>query len=199
MSNFSAPGIHAAILAAGPSSRFGSPKQLVRLAGAPVLHRAIANAAFVSGQSITVVLGANAGEITSALRQSAASIAVNRDWQEGLASSIRLAVHCAPPGCEALMILLADQVAVTADDLRRLHAAWRRHPVLIAAALHGGAPGLPAIFPQWCFSDLLGLRGDRDPGLVLRRNIDRVVRIPMPNAAIDLDTPDDLLEVGEDR
>jgi molybdenum cofactor cytidylyltransferase len=191
-----APGLHAAILAAGPSSRFGSPKQLVRLAGAPVLHRAISNVAFVAGQSITVVLGANAGEVTAALRQSAASIVINRDWEEGLASSIRIAVQCTPPGCEALLIQLADQVALSADDLRRLHAAWRRHPVLLAAALHGGAPGLPAIFPHWCFSDLLSLRGDRDPKIVIRRNIDRVVRVPMANAAINLDTPEDLLELG---
>jgi CTP:molybdopterin cytidylyltransferase MocA len=54
---------------------------------------------------------------------------------------------------------------------------------------------LPAIFPRWTFSDLLALRGDRDPRLVLRRNIDQVVRVPMPNAAIDLDTPEDLLQV----
>jgi len=37
------------------------------------------------------------------------------------------------------------------------------------------------------------LRGDRDPRLVLRRVADRIVRVPMPNAAIDLDTPEDLL------
>ena len=59
-----------------------------------------------------------------------------------------------------------------------------------------GAPGLPAIFPHWCFSDLLSLRGDRDPKIVIRRNIDRVVRVPMANAAINLDTPEDLLELG---
>jgi molybdenum cofactor cytidylyltransferase len=91
--------------------------------------------------------------------------------------------------------VLCDQVAVTADDLRRLYVAWRRHPVLISAALYGGAPGLPAIFPRWAFSDLLELRGDRDPRLTLRRSADRLVRVPMPNAAVDLDTPEDLLLV----
>ncbi len=195
MSDQGTTGLHAVILAAGPSSRFGSPKQLVRLAGAPVLHQAIANAAFVAGQSLTVVLGANAREIASALRQSAASIAINRNWEEGISSSVRLAVQSAPPRCEALLLILADQVGLQADDLKRLNTAWRRHPVLIAAALHGGAPGLPAIFPNWCFSDLLELRGDRDPRMVIRRNVDRVVRIPMPNAAVDLDTPEDLLAI----
>lgn len=195
MDDASDPGLHAAILAAGASTRFGSPKQLVRIAGEPVLHQAVAYAARVTGQSVTVVVGSHAAEVTSSLRQRSVSIAVNRDWEEGIASSIRTAVRSAPPGSGALLLMLADQVAVTADDLGRLHAAWRRHPILICAALYAGAPGLPAIFPRWSHTDLLELRGDRDPRLVLRRNIDRVVRVPMPNAAIDLDTPEDLLLV----
>jgi molybdenum cofactor cytidylyltransferase len=94
-----------------------------------------------------------------------------------------------------LLLMLADQVAVTADDLRRLHASWRRHPILVAAALYQGAPGLPAIFPRWAWTDLLALRGDQHPRLVLRRSIDRVVRVPMTNAGIDIDTPEDLLQL----
>jgi CTP:molybdopterin cytidylyltransferase MocA len=187
--------LHAAILAAGPSTRFGSPKPLVRLAGAPVLHQLIANAGFVVGQSVTVVLGADAREVASALRQSAVSTVVNRDWAEGIASSIRIAVQSTPSRSSALLLLLADQVAITADDLKRLHAAWHRHPIQISTALYNGAPGLPTIFPSWAFGDLTSLRGDADPRLVIRRSIDRVVRVPMPNAAIDLNTPEDLLEL----
>ena len=188
-------GLHAAILAAGPGTRFGDVKQLVRLRGEPVLHELAASAAFVAGSSVTVVIGAHAGVVAAALRQRAVSLAINRGWEEGLASSIRAAVHSAPPGSNALLLMLADQVAITSDDLKRLHASWRRHPVLIAAALYRGGPGLPAIFPRWAFPDLLSLRGDRDPRIVLRRNIERVVRVPMSNAGIDLDTPDDLLHV----
>jgi len=146
----------------------------------------------VAGHSVSVVLGAHAREVAPALRQSSASVVLNRDWAEGIASSIRAAVRGAPPRCDGLLLLLADQVAVTADDLRRLFAAWRRQPVLISAALHAGAPGLPAIFPRWTFPDLMELRGDRDAGLVLRRSSDRVVRIPMASAALALDTPQDL-------
>jgi len=193
MDDASDQGLHAAILAAGASTRFGTPKQLVRIAGEPVLHTVVARASLVAGHSVTVVIGAHAREVAQALRQRAVSIALNREWEEGIASSIRVAVRTAPPGSSGLMLLLADQVAVTGDDLKRLYAAWRRHPILICAALHGGAPGLPAIFPSWAYTDLLDLRGDRDPRLVLRRNIDRVVRIPMQNAGIDLDTPEDLL------
>lgn len=195
MTDPNTPGLHAAILAAGPSTRFGGPKQLVRVAAAPILHQAITNAAAVAGHSVSVVLGAAAGGIAPALRQKSVSIVINRDWEEGIASSIRAAVHAVPPGCEGLLLMLADQVALTVDDARRLSAAWRRHPVLLAAALYAGSPGLPAIFPPWSFTDLLDLRGDRDPRIVIRRNVDRVVRVPMANAAVDLDTPEDLPEV----
>jgi molybdenum cofactor cytidylyltransferase len=189
--------LHAVILAAGASTRFGSPKQLVRIGGSPVLHQMISNAAFVAGRSVTVVIGAHAREIAPALRQSAASVVVNRDWPEGLASSIRVAVESAPPRCDGLLLLLADQVAVTADDLKHLYAAWKRHPILLAAALYDGAPGLPAIFPRWTYPGLMELRGDRDPRQVMRRNIDQLVRIPMANASINLDTPEDLLSIEQ--
>jgi len=192
MDDSSDTGLHAAILAAGASTRFGSPKQLARISGEPLLHRAVASAVRVAGHSVTVVLGAHARDIAPALRQRAVSVALNRGWEEGIASSIRLAVRTAPPGSSALLLMLADQIAVTTDDLKRLHGAWRRHPILIAAALHGGAPGLPAIFPRWAFTELLQLRGDDDPRRVLRSSIDRVVRLPMPNAAVDLNIPEDL-------
>lgn len=188
-------GLHVAILAAGAGTRFGGAKPLVRLRGEPVLDELVAHANSVAGGSVTVVLGAGAQAVAAALRQRAVSVALNRGWHEGVASSIRAAVHAAPPGSAALMLMLADQVAVTADDLRRLHASWLRHPVLIAAALFDGAPGLPAIFPRWAFANLLDLRGDPDPRIVLRRNVDRVVRVPMPSAGVDLDTPEDLLRL----
>ncbi|MFO1408737.1 MAG: nucleotidyltransferase family protein [Steroidobacteraceae bacterium] len=196
MSEQDSPALHTAILAAGPSTRFGSPKQLIRIGGTPVLHWAVSNAARAAGTSVTVVLGAHAAEIAPALKRSGASLQVNQGWREGLASSIRTAVTSAPPGCDGLLLMLADQVDVTAEDLRRLAAGWRRNTRLACSALYGGMAGLPAIFPSWAFPDLLGLRGEADPRIVLRRHSDRLVRIPMPSAATDVNTPEDLLAVA---
>ena len=94
------------------------------------------------------------------------------------------------------MLLLADQPLVSADDLRRLAGTWRKQPQYIAAALYSGTTGVPAIFPRSLFQALLQLRGDAGARALLRRNTDRVVRVPMPSAAIDIDTPEDLLAVA---
>jgi molybdenum cofactor cytidylyltransferase len=56
---------------------------------------------------------------------------------------------------------------------------------------------VPAIFPRLCFSELTELRGDRGARAILERNSYRLVRVSMANAAIDLDTPEDLAALTE--
>lgn len=186
-------GLYAIVLAAGASTRFGSAKQLVRVGGRPLLHTAVTRAAEVTGNALIVVLGSGAAQLAPLLKHSPGSVVVNHDWREGLASSIRAGVARLPAACRAVLLLLADQAAVTADDLRRLAGSWRKQPGHIAAALYDGLCGAPAIFPRSSFRALSELRGDSGARALLMRNPDRVVRVPMPSAAIDVDTPEDLL------
>jgi molybdenum cofactor cytidylyltransferase len=185
--------VHVVVLAAGASTRFGATKQLVRVNGRPLLHTIVSRAVELAGHSVTVVLGAHAGELAPLLKHTPASVTVNRDWSEGIASSIREGLSHTPPTADGVMILLADQAAVTADDLRRLASTWRRNPSSLVAAQYGGRYGVPAIFPRWCLRELLELRGDRGAQTLLQRHTDRLVRIPMPSAELDIDRPEDLL------
>jgi len=195
----SEPALHALILAAGASRRFGSPKQLARIDGRPMLHAVLSRAVEVAGHSVTVVLGAHAAELAPLLSHSPASIAINREWELGQSSSIRAGLARMPGSADAVLILLVDQPSVTTEDLRRLVGAWRRQPDYIAAAQYGATVGAPAIFPQWCFRELGELRGDRGASSLLLRHADRVVRVPMTSAAVDVDTPEDLLLIERQR
>ncbi len=84
---------------------------------------------------------------------------------------------------------------MTAEDLQRLLSAWKRQPEYVAAAVYAGAVGVPAIFPRARFRELAELRGDIGARMLLQRNPDRVVRVPMESAALDIDTPEDLLSL----
>jgi molybdenum cofactor cytidylyltransferase len=188
--------LHAIVLAGGASTRFGSAKQLVRIGDRPLLSLVAGRAAEVVGQALLIVLGAQAAELAPLLKHSGGATVVNRDWREGLASSIRAGIARLPPSCTGVMLVLADQACVTADDLRRLAGAWRRQPLGVAAAQYGGTVGAPAIFPRHLFGELSDLRGDNGARVLLKRHADGMVKVPMTSAAFDLDTPDDLLELS---
>jgi molybdenum cofactor cytidylyltransferase len=195
MSGRKSTALHALVLAAGASRRFGSPKQLARIGGHSLLQRAIANATDSVGSSVTVVLGAHAAAIAQTLPPGSASLLINRDWQEGIASSIRLGVQRLPGACDGVMLVLADQPLVGSQMLQRLITAWRRQPRQIIASHYSSVTGVPAVFPRWCFPDLLSLRGDQGARVLLRRYAQHVIRLAHPEAAIDIDYPEDLLEI----
>lgn len=190
--------LHVLVLAAGASRRFGSPKQLVRLGGEPLLHRAVTRATEVAGHAVTVVLGAHAAQLAPLLRHSPAAVLINRHWEEGLASSLRAGVASLPGSAAGVLVTLADQAAVTAHDLLRLASAWRRQPEWIVAATYDSHTGVPAIFPRSTFPAFAELRGDAGARGLFARYADRCLRLPMPHAAVDIDTPEDLLRLEPD-
>ena len=105
--------LFAIVLAAGASTRFGSPKQLVRIRGRPLLHTAVTRASEVTGSALIVVLGSGAAELGALLKHSPGSIVINQDWREGLASSIRAGIARLPLTCAGALLLLADQPGVS--------------------------------------------------------------------------------------
>lgn len=185
------------VLGAGASTRFGSPKQLARVNGVPLLQLVLSRATAVAGHAVTVVLGAHIGDIAPALGRMPVSLVVNRDWREGLAASIRAGIRSLPGSCGGALLLLADQAAVSSADLQRLADVWRRNPRAIVAAQYSGGHGVPAIFPRSEFPALLRLRGDQGARALLRHPAVSLVGVPMPSAGTDIDSPEDLQAITE--
>jgi molybdenum cofactor cytidylyltransferase len=175
-----------AILAAGASTRFGSPKQLARVGGQSLLARAAAMATQFDGRAV-IVLGANAEALRGEVE--GVEVVVNQRWAEGMSTSIHAAIH-ALGACEAVILALADQPAVTIGDLEALVAAYRTSHAAVVAAEYADTVGAPALFDRSRFDALLALRGDAGARALLRQG--DVVRVPIPNAAWDVDRLSDL-------
>lgn len=184
--------VHAIVLAAGGSSRFGSPKQCALLDGESLIQRAIAAAHATVDQAFHVVLGAHATYIASTLELQANQLVINPKWAEGIASSIRVAMGVVPASSAAVMILLADQPHITGASLGRLVTAWHGAPECIVASRFGSVTGAPCLFPRLHFDELATLQGDQGARRLLQRHSARVVTVDHPEAAIDIDTPQQL-------
>jgi molybdenum cofactor cytidylyltransferase len=91
-----------------------------------------------------------------------------------------------------VLILLADQPLISAQDLRNLYRAWRKQPEKIACASFSNTLGVPAIFPAKYKARLYECRGDRGAKNLLLQNVNNVVPVAMPSAEFDIDTPADL-------
>lgn len=182
------------LLAAGGSRRYGKPKQLARYRGRPLLVHAVEAARGALPRApLFVVVGAEALRLRLVVRraQSRARIVANPDWQQGMATSLRAGLAALPRRTRAALVLLVDQPRVNAAALQRLIVAWRRRPVVPAAAHYAGRAGVPAVLPRRHWRAVRALRGDEGARALLR---DRAVTlVEMAEAALDVDTPDDLL------
>src|ERR1035437_6793844 len=104
------PGI--IILAAGSSGRLGSPKQNLIYKGQTLLQGAIETAVASACEPVIIVLGANENVIRQSIEGSNATIVYNADWQEGMASSIRVGITALKkinPESDAVILMLCDQ------------------------------------------------------------------------------------------
>jgi CTP:molybdopterin cytidylyltransferase MocA len=125
--------VAALVLAAGASTRFGSPKQ--RLLLEPVLARVRAAA---SVREIVVVAGAYALEAD-------VQVVVCADWERGPGASLRCGLSSLPPETEAAVVVLADGPRLAPAAIDRVVAAWRAGLGDIVAASYGGSRGHPVV------------------------------------------------------
>jgi molybdenum cofactor cytidylyltransferase len=180
------------LLAAGGSTRMGSPKQLLSYEGRPLLRHAAETALETSCRPVIVVLGSASLLIKEALVGLPVNIVVNRDWERGMGTSIHAGVQVAAAArADALILGLADQPMVTSAILQRLINEHERSGQPIIASSYAGTAGVPAFFARGFFDALLHLKPDQGcKGLILGHS-DITQLLACPQAEIDVDTPDE--------
>ena len=194
--------IGAVILAAGESSRFGQPKQLLSFRG-KTLVRTVIDAAREAGCSpVVVVIGSNSEKVQHELAHADVVNVQNKNWQRGIGSSIRIGVQALinqMPDVEAILLLVCDQPAVNGQFIERLIATREATKKNIVAASYANTVGVPAIFDRSLFKELLALGNEGGAKSIILQNPERVAPFAFPEGAIDIDTWKDWKALDETK
>ncbi len=187
------------VLAAGESTRMGSPKALLPdRDGRPFVARIVRTCAEAGFDEVTIVTGTVHARIVAAVAADRPPIAVrfarNPDPSRGQLSSIWTGLDAAVRAdTRAVLITLVDVPFVSSATVRAVADAYRRSGAAIVRPAIDGRHGHPVVFDRTLFDALR--RADPSAGAksVLCANADAIVHVAVDDRGsfVDVDTPDE--------
>lgn len=192
------------ILAAGNSSRLGQPKQLVKFRGKSLLNGAIEEGSLSSIKDIFIILGNHSYDHKRQLpRHIKVDVAINEAWEWGMGNSLRFGLQYAllkEPNLKAIIVSVCDQPFLEATVLDSMVTAFQQSPEkIVACKYQNDAFGVPVLFPEKYFNDLLLCEDSVGAKSIVKRHLENVIFVPFGKGYIDIDTPEDLLKLEKEN
>ncbi len=195
--------IGAVLLAAGSGSRLGGrPKSLLELGGVPLIRRQLIALSGAGIDEVVVVTGHHARQIEPAVQDFPVTMVRNPRPDEGQTSSQRLGLAALAGKIDAVIVALADQPMLNAQDITALIGAWKKRPEGIAVVYPevGGERGNPVIFSAEVREQILA--GGADFGGRQWQAVHPAAVAPFVTDnrryRVDIDTPEDLARFERD-
>ncbi|MDF1591196.1 MAG: nucleotidyltransferase family protein [Desulfobacterales bacterium] len=189
------------ILAAGLSTRFGRPKQLMDLNGKPLIEWVVDACLSSRLDNIVVVLGHDARQIASnlSLRYNDRQVLtiINPQYKDGMSQSLRTGLANVMKDFPAVMFLLGDQPLVSSALIDQLLESFWESEKDICVPVYNGKRGNPTLFSSKFYQQLLNVSGDIGAREIIRAHPEAVLLVetkdPLP--FFDIDTEKDLEEL----
>lgn len=193
--------IAAIVLAAGESRRMGQPKLLMLIDGKPVLHHVINALAVAPIDEVVVVVGRYVEEVLAVVIDHPVGVVENRDYAQGMLSSVRAGLRALSSSPEAVLVAPGDQPAIESMWVERLVASFRRVGGGIHVPSYRGRRGHPMLFDGTYIAEILTTYDDQGLRGLLRAHAGEVHEVAIADDGIfeDLDTPDDFAKALQRR
>ncbi len=181
------------LLAAGTSSRMGANKLLFDAGGRSLLRTAALRAVEAGLAPVYVVLGHEAGLARRELDDIGCEVVLNRDYEQGITSSLTAGVSALAPQVPAVVVMLADMPCVDAPMIASLVARYRAAPAPLVISDYEGVNAPPVLYDRSLFGELRSLTGDSGCGRqVVARHRSEAEVLQWPASALaDIDDPED--------
>lgn len=191
-----------AIIAAGGSTRFGSPKQLAIYNHKTFIENVIDTALKINFSEVSVVLGANFESILPTIRHYPIHIIHNQQWEKGQATSVNKSVaHLSKREIEGIIFLVVDQPQLRVELLKNvIHKfAYEKNNVIVHS--YNNQNRHPILFSRSTFDDLLRIGGEEGGRQLFEKYPPTKIPILDPYYALDVDRVEDLNELkgSEDK
>lgn len=175
----------------------GRNKMLLEVDGEPLVRRAARRALEAGLDSLVVVIGHEAEEVSAALDDLPCTLAPNPSFRDAASRSLHCGLHLIPPDSAGAIVILPDMPHVTAEMVRAIRDAANPPDVLLVTSRYGEVFAPPHFFHRALFPELLSWTGEGAGRGVVHRHRDRAVVLDWPaRALLDLDTPGDVEAAG---
>lgn len=185
------------VLAAGGSTRLGHPKQLVEFKGKTLLEHTLGQVSMLGFQHRVLVLGSRHEEIQGKIDTSGFKVVINDDWEQGMASSIKLGLKAAmaEEALDHALFLVSDQPFLERVNLIKLvHTQLTKKPNATYSQ-YGENIGVPAIFGKTAFPLLLQLDGDEGAKKLIHSKDFDYCTEAFQKGGFDVDTEEDVRQL----
>jgi molybdenum cofactor cytidylyltransferase len=186
----SADRVTGVVLAAGRSSRLGTPKQLLPYGRTTLLGATLEAARGCPFDQLVVALGAAVDdEVRAAVALDGVEAVVVEDSGAGCSSSLRAAMTAVDPEAAGIVLMLGDQPGVRPDTVARLTAL--RGAGCVAVCQYSDGIGHPLWLGREMFGDLARLHGDKAVWKLVEKAgaAGSLSRVPIDGTApLDVDT-----------
>lgn len=183
------------LLAGGASARMGARDKLTEPVHGQPLVQLQAHRALEVSRDVTILLRPGNIAARQTLRGLPLRVMHPVEALEGMGGSLRAGSRTLADR-PAFLLLLADLVELTPEDMRLVITARQNHPGahIWRGMTSDGKPGHPILFDRVCYEDLSNLSGDQGARDILHHHPVHPVPLPGQRARRDLDTPSDWAE-----
>ncbi len=191
------------ILAAGGSRRLGRPKQLEPWGrDLTLLGLVVDQARQFHLDELWVVLGAEIDTILDRIDLAECGVVENPEWEEGLASSLRVGLDALTRMSKAdtALILMGDQPNIDPDVVDALRAAKRKSKAMAVVPKYRYTWGNPVLVDRTLWPRLISLSGDEGAKRLLQAHPEWVEEVWLESLPPrDVDTASDVEELRPRR
>jgi len=179
--------ISAILLAAGQSKRMIDENKLTKeLQGIPLIKHSVKNILDSSVDELIIILGHQKETLEKLIdKNEKIKIFFNKDFESGMASSIRSGINHLSKKTEAFFICLADMPMVNKNIYNQLIKSKNKKNILVPT--YNKEQGNPVLFPISMKSTIMSVKGDKGAKKILEQNKNKILKVEIDDINITND------------